>query len=242
MSYIQGFVIPVRATNKAAYRKMAEESAPIFTDHGAQRIVECWGDDVPNGDTTDMYRAVAAENGEHVVFSWIDWESKQACDSAHDKMMTDERMQNPPNEMPFDGMRMIYTGFESVGESGKCGNAGYVQGYVAPVLQDKRDALAEICATMRNVAMDCGALHAVDAVADEIADGKVTDFKRAVKAKEGEAVAFGFVEWPSKKACELGSEKMRDDVRMPGPGTDMPLDGRRLIYGGFEVMLDTEGE
>lgn len=242
MAYIQGFLIPVPVSNKAAYRKMAEESAPIFTDHGAQRIVECWGDEVPSGEITDMYRAVAAEDGEQVVFSWIDWETQQAFEKAHANIAEDERMQDPPEQMPFDGMRMIYTGFELLGEIGERGKAGYVQGYVAPVPQDKRDAFADMCATMREVAIDCGALHAADGLADGIADGKVTDFKSAVKAKKGEAVAFGLVEWPSKAAFEQGSAKMRTDQRMPGPDADMPLDGKRLIFGGFEVMLDTKGE
>lgn len=239
MAYMQGFIIPVRSSNKAAYQKLAEEAAPIFTDHGAQRIVECWGDNVPKGETTDMYRAVAAEDGEQIVFSWIDWVSKEACDTAHEKMMSDERMQDPPDEMPFDGMRMIYTGFESLGENGKGGRVGYVQGYVAPVPQENRTAFAEMCATMREIAIDCGALHAADGLAGEIEDGKVTDFKRAVKAEAGEAIALGYVEWPSKAAFEDGSTKMRADSRMPAPGSDMPLDGKRLIFGGFEVMLDT---
>ena len=68
----------------------------------------------------------------------------------------------------------------------------------------------------------------------------LTDFKRAVKAEEGEAVAFGFVEWASKDAFEAGSKKMHGDDRMPQPGSEMPFDGMRLIYGGFSVLLDTD--
>ena len=239
MTYLQGFLLPVPEEKKDAYLKLAEESAPFFAEFGAQRTVEGWGDTLQRGETTDMYRAVKAEDGENVVFSWIDWESEAACQKAHDDMTQDERMQEPP-EMPFDGMRMIYQGFETLGESGDRGSAGYIQGYVAPVPKTKKQAFAEMCATMREVAVDSGALHAADGWAEDIEDGKVTDFKQAVKAEDGEAVAFGYVEWPSKDAFEAGMPKMQSHERMPAPGSDMPLDGKRLIFGGFEVLLDTE--
>lgn len=241
MTYYQGFLIPVLPEKKDAYRVLAEESAPFFAEYGAQRTVEGWGENVPRGETTDMYRGVDATDGENVVFSWIEWDSEEAYWKAHDSMGEDERMEEPA-EMPFDGMRMVYAGFDALGESGDGGVAGYVQGYIAPVPKPNRDAFADMCATMRNVAVDCGALRAVDSWSEKIPKGKVTDFKRAVKAEDGEAVAFGFVEWPSKEAFESGSAKMREDSRMPPPGSDMPLDGKRMIYGGFDVLLDTNQE
>lgn len=240
MAYFQGFLVPVPGVKKAAYEKMARDAVPLFSDYGARRIVECWERDVPHGESTDMFRAVKAEEDEKLVFSWIDWESKAACDRAHDEMMNDERMQSPPEDMPFDGMRMTYAGFEVLGETGTGGIPAYVQGYIAPVPKENRSAFAKMCETMRTVAVDCGALRATDGWADRIDDGKVTDFKQAVKAGDDEAIAFGYVEWASKKAFDHGSEKMRADDRMPPPGSDMPLDGKRLIYGGFEVILDTK--
>lgn len=238
MTYFQGFLIAVPEANKQAYQKLAEDVAPMFADYGAQRIAENWGDEVPRGETTDMYRAVRAEDGENLVFSWIDWESKAACDKAHDLMVEDERMQQSENmEMPFDGMRMIYAGFELLGENGSAADVGYVQGYVAPVPKENRDRFAAMCATMREIAIDAGAAHAADGWAEEIADGEITDFNRAVQASNGEAVAFGYVEWPSREAFEAGSAKMREDERMPAPGSDMPLDGSRMIFGGFETIF-----
>src|SRR3978361_2107913 len=71
MAYIDGFVIPVLPGKKEAYRAQAQEAARIFIEHGAQRLVECWGDDVPHGKATDFYRAVDAQEGENLVFSWI---------------------------------------------------------------------------------------------------------------------------------------------------------------------------
>jgi uncharacterized protein YbaA (DUF1428 family) len=100
-------------------------------------------------------------------------------------------------------------------------------------------AFAGMCVTIREIMIDYGALHAVETWAEGIADGKVTDFKRAVAAEQGEAIAFGFVEWPSKRAFEQALPKLRKDKRMPPPGSDMPLDGKRLIFGGFDVIVDT---
>ncbi|MCC7348864.1 MAG: DUF1428 domain-containing protein [Variibacter sp.] len=110
MSYIDGFVVPVPAGNKEAYREMARKAAPVFADHGATRMVECWGDDVPDGKLTDFKGAVKAEPGEVVVFSWIEWPSKAARDAGMKKAMEDPRMQFGSG-MPFDGKRMIYGGF-----------------------------------------------------------------------------------------------------------------------------------
>ena len=118
MTYVDGFVIPVPAGKKEAYREMAARAAPIFKEHGALRIVECWGDDVPDGKVTDFKRAVKAEAGETVVFSWIVWPSKDVRDAANRKVMSDPRLAYSPDTMPFDGKRPIWGGFELLLDSG----------------------------------------------------------------------------------------------------------------------------
>ena len=115
MSYVDGFVIAVPTQNKEAYRKVAADAAVIFRDHGALHVVECWGDDGPDGKLTDFRGAVKAEAGETVVFSWIVWPSKAARDEGNAKVMADPRM-DMSAEMPFDGKRMIFGGFEAVVE------------------------------------------------------------------------------------------------------------------------------
>jgi uncharacterized protein YbaA (DUF1428 family) len=110
MSYVDGFVIPVRTDRKEAFREMATKAAAVFKRHGAIRILECWGDDVPDGKTTDFKRAVKAEPGETVVFSWIVWPSKAVRDEANKRVMEDPEMRPGP-DMPFDGKRMIFGGF-----------------------------------------------------------------------------------------------------------------------------------
>jgi uncharacterized protein YbaA (DUF1428 family) len=117
MSYIDGFVIPVPTGKKEAYRDMAAKAVPLFMEYGATRVVECWGDDVPDGKVTDFKGAVKAEPDETVVFSWIVWPSKEVRDAANKRMMDDPRMKMP-DDMPFDGKRMIMGGFAILLDTG----------------------------------------------------------------------------------------------------------------------------
>ena len=111
MSYVDGFVVAVPSADREDYRRHAAAAAEIIREHGASRLVECWGDDVPRGKLTDMHMAVKAEPGETVCFSWIEWPSKEARDAGMAKVMADPRLQPDANPMPFDGKRMIYGGF-----------------------------------------------------------------------------------------------------------------------------------
>ncbi|WP_312346117.1 DUF1428 family protein [Leclercia sp.] len=111
MKYVDGFVVAVPANNKEAYRELAAKAAPLFKEFGALRIVECWADDVPDGKLTDFRLAVKAEENEEVVFSWIEYPSREVRDEANRKMMNDPRMKEFGESMPFDVKRMIYGGF-----------------------------------------------------------------------------------------------------------------------------------
>ncbi|HUG57147.1 MAG TPA: DUF1428 family protein [Candidimonas sp.] len=111
MKYVEGFVLAVPAANKEAYRSHAAKAVPLFKEFGATRVVECWGDDVPDGKLTDFRHAVKAEDGEVVVFSWFEYPSKEVRDAANQKMMSDPRMKTMGEQMPFDGKRMIFGGF-----------------------------------------------------------------------------------------------------------------------------------
>ncbi|WP_437502390.1 DUF1428 domain-containing protein [Sorangium sp. So ce1099] len=112
MSYVDGFVVPVPADKKEAYRALAEKAAAVFKKHGATRVVECWGDDVPDGKITDFKGAVKAQPGEVVVFSWIVWPSKEARDEGNKKVMEDPLMNMDNETTPFDAKRMIFGGFD----------------------------------------------------------------------------------------------------------------------------------
>jgi uncharacterized protein YbaA (DUF1428 family) len=114
MSYIDGYVIPVPSNGKQAYLDMAKFTGAIFIEHGAIRVMECWGDDIPAGKTTDFKRAVKLEADETVVYSWIEWPSKRAREEGMKKFMQDARMLEDTRPMPFSGKRMIMGGFEGL--------------------------------------------------------------------------------------------------------------------------------
>ena len=118
MSYIDGFVIAVPKANKQKFIDHALKADGMFIEMGATRVLECWGDDVPEGKTTDFRMAVKAEADEDVIFSWIEWPDKATRDAAMARMMdpdnADPRMDPEKNPMPFDGKRMIFGGFAPV--------------------------------------------------------------------------------------------------------------------------------
>ena len=117
MNYVDGFVAAVPTANREAYRLHAEKAAAVFREQGALKVVECWGDDVPEGKVTSFPMAVKREENETVVFSWVVWPSRQVRDAGWQKVMTDPRLQAETNPMPFDGKRLIYGGFEMIVEA-----------------------------------------------------------------------------------------------------------------------------
>lgn len=238
MSYFQGFLIPVPTARKDDYLKMCADAATIFADYGATRIVECWGDDVPDGKTTDMKRAVQAKDDETIVFSWIEWPDRATCDAGAEKMQADERMKNPPDDMPFDGKRMIYAGFDAVFDSDTGGAFGCIDGVVAAVPDDRRQAFVDHCERTAALFKEKGALRIVDGWGANVPDGKVTDFKRAVQAEEGETVIFGWLEWPDKPTRDAGMASLYDDPRMQNDR--QPWNGPTAIFGGFTPIFDTD--
>ena len=109
--YVDGVVLPVAEDAKEDYRRFCAQFAAAARENGATRVVDAWGDDVRDGKVTDFKRAAHAVAGETVVFSWIEWPSKQARDAAWEKMMADERLSR---DRPFDGKRMMFGGFTPV--------------------------------------------------------------------------------------------------------------------------------
>jgi uncharacterized protein YbaA (DUF1428 family) len=114
MNYIDGYVIAVPTDKKEDYRNLALKAAAIFKENGALKVVETWGDDVPEGKVTSFSMAVKREPNESIVFSWVVWPNKQIRDQGMEKVMADPRMQPGSFEMPFDGQRMIFGGFQVI--------------------------------------------------------------------------------------------------------------------------------
>jgi uncharacterized protein YbaA (DUF1428 family) len=116
MSYVDGFVVAVPTVNKEIYQQHAKAAAVVFKEYGALKLVECWGDDVPEGKVTSFPMAVKCQEDETVVFSWIIWPSRKVRDEGMKKVMSDPRLSCETNPMPFDGKRMIYGGFDMIVE------------------------------------------------------------------------------------------------------------------------------
>ena len=115
MAYIDGFVIAAPTANKEKFIEHARRMDSMFIEFGATRVVEAWGDDVPDGKLTDFKRAVQAKDDETVAFAWVEWPDKATRDTAMEKFRSDPRMNPATSEPPpFDGKRMIFGGFAPV--------------------------------------------------------------------------------------------------------------------------------
>lgn len=237
MTYVEGFLTAVPIANKDAYEKHANDAAGFIKDGGATRFVETWGDDVPRGKLNDLWGAVQAKDDEAVLFSWFEYPDKATRDAANQRMMDDSRMEEMSKDMPFDGSRMIFAGFEGINEAGKAGEFGYLDGIVAPVVTAKKDAYTAFCKIAADVFMENGATRVVDTWGDDVPDGKKTDYKRATHLEDGETVAYGWIEWPSKAVRDAAWEKVMKDDRLQS-GSEAGMVGQRMMFGGFAPILD----
>lgn len=236
MTYVEGFVAAVPATNKEAYRKHAASALPLFKEFGATRMVENWGDDVPDGKVTDFKGAVKAKPDEVVVFSWVEYPDKATRDAANQKLMSDPRMEEM-GSLPFDGQRMIFGGFVPIVDERGGGKTGYVDGFLVPVPEAKKEAYRQMAAKVAGKFKEHGAVRTVEAWADDVPDGKVTDYKGAVKLTGSEKVVYSWIEWPSKQVRDEAWRKIMADDSMKPEG-EMPFDGQRMIWAGFAPILD----
>ena len=237
MTYFEGFVVPVPKANKEQYRKHANEAAPLFKELGVSRMVEAWGDDVPDGKVTDFKGSVNAKPDEAVVFSWFEYPDKATRDATNEKMRSDPRMKDMGANMPFDGKRMIMGGFDAIVEEGSEQGA-YTDGFVVPVPEGNREAYRELASKMAKVFRQHGATRVIEAFSDDVPKGEVTDFYRAVKAEGDEKVVFSFIEWPDKETRDQAWQKVMADETLKPEG-DMPFNGQRMFWGGFEPIVDT---
>ena len=123
MSYIDGYVLAVPIANRETFIEYANSVDNIFIEHGAIRVIEAWGDDVPHGEQTDFYKAVQAREDETVAFSWVEWPDKATRDAGMKSMMEameeNDLFDQEKNPMPFDGARMILGSFQTVVEMNK---------------------------------------------------------------------------------------------------------------------------
>ena len=238
MTYVEGFLTPVPTANKDEYIKHAKSAVDLFKRLGATRFIENWGDDVPDGKINDLKKSVNLEEGETVLFSWLEYPDKAARDAANEKMMNDPAMQEMGKDMPFDAKRMIFSGFEAIVDTGPAGSPGYVDGYLIPVPADKKQAYRKMAEMVSGLFKEFGALRVVECWGDDTPDGKVTDYNRATLKKPDEKVVYSWVEWPDKATRDAGWAKLMEDERMKEQPEPV-FDGKRMMWGGFKPILDT---
>ncbi|MFN7180180.1 DUF1428 domain-containing protein [Hyphomonas sp.] len=237
MTYVDGFVLAVPDANKEAYRKLATDASVVFKRHGAIGFVENWGVDVPPGKVNCLNSAVMRKPDETVMFSWIVWPDRAARDAGNTAVMVDPDLGGPGMEMPFDGMRMIYGGFEHL-----LGDAlaapGIVDGTVMPVPVASKAAYTAQAAKMADLFCEHGALSVVDAWSDDVPEGKVNSFHTAVLRKPDEAIVFSWINWKDAAAQEKGWAAIMADPRMEAfsPKT-VGADMGRMIFGSFTPLV-----
>ena len=237
MTYYTGCIAAVPTANKDRYRQHVIDCWAIFRRHGATRMVEAWGADIKRGKINDLYGAVEAKDDEAVVFSWLEWPDRTAADAAWQNMQGDEAMAQLA--MPYDGSRMIYGGFEPVLTAGTDRNAGYIQGFVLAVPSGNRDAYVAMARqAWEEMFRPKGCLGNFETWGVDVPHGKRTDFHRAVKAEDGEMPVFSWTAWPDRKTCDVASSAT--EAEMEGQDVpEMPFDGKRMVWGGFDVMFDS---
>ena len=140
--------------------------------------------------------------------------------------------------MPFDGKRMIMGGFDAIVEEGS-ERGGYTDGFVVPVPEGKKDAYRELASKMAKVFREHGANRVVEAIADDVQHGKVTDFYRAVKAEDGENGRLLLHRMARQDRPATTPGRRSWPTRAMKPEGDMPFSGQRMFWGGFEPILDS---
>jgi uncharacterized protein YbaA (DUF1428 family) len=114
----------------------------------------------------------------------------------------------------------------------------YFEGFVAAVPEVNKEVYRKHAANAAPIFQEFGVKRHVEAWDSDVSEGKVTDFRKAVNAKPDEKVVFAWFEYPSKEVRDAANAKMRSDPRMKGMGESMPFDGKRMIYGGFDGIVE----
>jgi len=113
----------------------------------------------------------------------------------------------------------------------------YIQGYVIPVPETKKDEYRDVAEKFWPIVKDYGAIEQFEAWEEDVKDGKLTDFRRAVNIEEGEKVVFSWVIWSDKATADASHDKLMADERMAQFSGEMPFDGKRMIVGGFSPLV-----
>ena len=122
----------------------------------------------------------------------------------------------------------------------------YVEGFVIPVPKAKKKAFEEHAREFDELLIEYGALRVVECWGVDVPHGKQTDFYRSVAATDAEVVCFSWIEWPDQDTRETQMakvlERIENDPRFDMTQNPIPFDGARMIFGGFQPIVDLKGE
>ena len=171
---------------------------------------------------------------ESLVFCWFEYPDRDTRDAANARMHADPQLKILAQTSPFDARRMIYGGFDTIVERGT-GPGTYIDAFVAAVPSANRQAYQDHANSAAALFIEHGALRVVESWGEDVPDGDVTDFRRAVLARDDETVVYSWIEWPDKDRRNSGWAKLERDDRLTPPET-LPFDAQRMIYGGFAAL------
>jgi uncharacterized protein YbaA (DUF1428 family) len=126
---------------------------------------------------------------------------------------------------------------ESIRGSGST-DMSYIDGFVIAVPRNNKQKFIEHAKQGDSVFIENGAKRVLECWGDDVQDGKLTDFRRAVQAKDDEVVVFSWIEWPDKNTRDAAMAKVMSDPRLNPEKNPMPFDGKRMIFGGFAPVLE----
>ena len=116
----------------------------------------------------------------------------------------------------------------------------YVDGFLMAVPEANKERFIEHARTGGSAFLELGATRVLECWADDVPDGSVTDFRKAVKATADEAVVFSWIEWPDKATRDAAMKVMTSDPRFSPELNPMPFDGKRMIFGGFAPVVELD--
>ncbi|WP_134727045.1 DUF1428 domain-containing protein [Paracoccus luteus] len=241
MPYYTGSVTPVPKANKDTYLQSLRRSWPLMQKRGAVRMVETWAEDIQPGKRTDFLRAVQAGDDEAVVFAWVEFPDKATADAAWaDIMQNPDEMAQAMGDAQYDGKRMIFGGFETFVADGT-DKGGFYTGFLTPVPQANKAAFAKMAkSAWEEEFQPRGCLGNYESWGVDVPRGKRTDMYRAVDAQDGEVVVMSWCAWPDRAACEEAWRGMQAGMEAGQDMPDMPFDGKRMIWAGFDTLFDSD--
>ena len=162
----------------------------------------------------------------------IEWAKR--CPASENETIEVRQVQEM-GDFPAD-VQKAAEGFAALQQS--AGHGHYVDGFVVPVPKSKVNDYRRVAANAGNIWREHGALAFVECLADDVKPGKLTSFPQAVNLEADETVVFSYIVYASREERDRINALVMKDPRLDMDPASMPFDGKRMIYGGFKVLVE----